>query len=61
MKIFDKLAIQHYTKLEEWFRISRRDDYEGIKSKAKGRSRKTPKAVNSQSIEERVKQLDIEN
>lgn len=60
-EILNRLGIQNDTQLEEWFRAFRRDGYEGIKLKAKGRPRKIPMSPEAQSLEERVKQLEMEN
>lgn len=60
-EILERLGIQNDTQLEEWFRAYRRNGYQGIIPRAKGRPRKTPKAPGLQSLEERVKQLEMEN
>lgn len=60
-EILDKLGVQNDTQLEEWFRAYKKEGYDGLKPKSKGRPRKALKDPIPQSLEERVKQLEMEN
>jgi len=60
-EILYKLGIQNDTQLEGWFRSYRKYGYEGLKSKSKGRPKQKNQEHAYQTLEERIKQLEMEN
>ena len=57
--ILQTLNIKNDSQLEEWFRLYRKSGIDGLKAKPKGRPIDANKNV--ESVNERIKQLEMEN
>lgn len=60
--ILQTLDIKNDSQLEDWFRLYRKNGIDGLKAKPKGRPKiKIDENSSAESLNERIKQLEMEN